>query len=121
MIDKIYEEVDKAEIEKYKKRAKAIALLNKRKDDEQDEINNFTLKVNYDLNIILLNSGLIEDSEENEKIIDDYYEYLIKFGISLGIGTGKKRIINAIKNDYIDYETIMEIDTENWSEKRYIL
>lgn len=44
--------------------------------------------------------------------IDEFHDYLFKFGIELGISTGKKMIIEGIQDGLIDINELIKIDPE---------
>lgn len=71
-------------------------------------------KKNLDLIKILNKIGLIEDNAENLGIIKDYYEYVFKIGIDMGISYGTKIVIDAIKKNKVDLKTIMETNPEQF-------
>lgn len=83
-------------------------------DIDNDELNIIPNK-NIDLKMLLSKFGLIENSPENLEIINDFYEYLFKFGIKTGISRGKKLVINVIKENPPEYEKLMKSNPKNFT------
>ena len=109
MEDKIYEIIKEKNAKSSGHYMKILGIV-----EDENSIKFGTPKKNIDLMIILSNLGLIEPNPENGEIIDDYHDYLYKFGINLGIGNGKKIIIDSIKENPNSFETIMELDPEEF-------
>ena len=106
MEDKIYEIIKEKNAKSAQHYMKILGVV-----DENDSVRPGTPIKNIDLMIILSNLGLIEPNPENGKIIDDYHDYLYKLGINVGIGHGKRRIIDSIKKYPDSFENIMNIDS----------
>ena len=82
--------------------------------DDEDSVKSGIPKKNIDLLIILSNIGLIGQNPETGDIINEFHDYLYKLGISVGIGHGKRMIIESIREYPDSFENIMEIDPEDF-------
>ena len=69
-------------------------------------------KINFDVVTLLTKTGLLKEDSENIETVEEYYEYLFKLGIDVGITRGKQMVIDHLKENKIDINTIMEIDPE---------
>ena len=83
--------------------------------DKNNKITTIEHRKNVDLLTILTNVELVENNEKTKEIIANFYEYLIKFGIDLGISSGKQMIIDGIKNDDVDMNLLMNVNPENYT------
>ena len=106
MEDKIYQKLKEQEIES------ANHYLNVMGISDKSPINGTVPKKNIDFETILKRTGLIEDTRENSEIINEFHDYLFKFGINLGIGHGKQMIIEAIQEDNLDFEELMNVNPD---------
>ena len=68
---------------------------------------------NIDILTILEHLELLPEDPDNLDKINDFYDYLFKFSIDLGIGMGKKMSIEAIQNRKIDFEKLKKIDPDS--------
>lgn len=105
METKIYEKLKENEIRSANHYFKVMGI-----DEEVTET--FPNK-NIDILTILEHLELLPEDPENLDKINDFYDYLFKFSIDLGIGMGKKLTIEAIQNREIDFEKLKEIDPKS--------
>ena len=110
MEEKIYNEIKEKNFKTTSQYLKALGII-----DENDNVKGGTPKKNIDLGIILSQFGLIELNEETSEIIDEYHDYVFKLGIELGVNSGKKMIIEAIKNDDSVFDELMKIDPNEYT------
>lgn len=105
MENKIYEKFKENEISSANHYFKVIGI--------NEEITGTIPNKNFDILTLLNHLGLLPEDPKNLDKINEFYEYLFKYGIELGISTGKKITIEAIQNNEIDFEELMEIDPES--------
>ena len=110
MKDKIYDEIKEKHCKSSGKYMKSFGIIN-----DENEVESGTPKKNIDLMIILSNLELIEPNQETLDKINEFHDYLFKLGIEIGVGQGKKMVIDAIKNDDATYDKLMEIDPEQYT------
>ena len=108
MEDKIYEKLKHDHKESSKRYLKFMGM------DKDYPIKDVIPKKNFDFMTILNRTGLIEENPENSKKINDFHDYLFKYGINLGIGQGKKVIIEAIQNGKVNFEDLLDINPEDY-------
>ena len=107
MEDKIYEKYKKDSLEYAKE------LHSKMKMFKEDvNITGTISNKNIDLKTLLTKNGLIENSKENDEKIEEFYDYLFKLGITLGITQGKYMVIEKVKKYGVDMDKLMETDLE---------
>ena len=82
---------------------------------DEDQVIGGTPKKNMDFIRILSNLELIEVNPENEEKIGEFYDYIFKMGLEIGIGQGKQLIIEALKDDQIDFDELMAIDASQFT------
>ena len=109
MIEKIFEKIKQKEQKSANHYLKALGIVG-----EKENVIGGNPKKNMDLAIILSNLGLIEITPETGEIIDEYHDYLFKLGIENGVGMGKKIVFDAVANEEISLEEIMDIDPEEY-------
>ena len=109
MKDKIYEEIKEKNLKTTEQYMRVLGII-----DDDDEIKCGTPKKNIDLGIILSKLELIELNEETSNTIDEFHDYIFKLGIDIGVGSGKKLMIEAIQNDDSIFEKLMEIDPQEY-------
>jgi hypothetical protein len=107
MEDKIYEKLKEQEIESATRYIKILGA------SYAPEITDLIPKKNIDFATILNRMGLIELTQENREKINDFHDYLFKLGINLGVSHGKKMIIDAVKDDDIDFQEILDVNPED--------
>ena len=107
MQDKIYEQIKERSTRSSGRYLKALGII-----DDASEITGGIPKKNVDFSIILCKLDLIQANPENQKIIDEFHDYLLKLGIETGIGHGKRMIIEAIKRNDDFYGELMEVNPE---------
>ena len=105
MIDKIYKKVKEDE-------KKSAQYYNESLGIDDIDYSEIISKTNYDLITILTKTGLLKEDSKNLEIVDEFYEYLFKLGIKIGIDQGKKWFIDNLKEDKVDFNKIMNIDPE---------
>ena len=113
MIDKIFNDYKKQEFESEKQYYSIIGMEKKIKFENRIQ------RENLDLITILSNLGLIEKNNDNLSIINDFYEYLFKYGIELGVADGKRIIISALEKDEITTDDIMNLDYKKFTEFKF--
>jgi len=79
---------------------------------EEDSVKFGVPKKNLDFLIILSKLGLIGPDSEYGETINDFHDYLYKLGINVGIGYGKRMIIDSIKEYPESFEGLMDINPE---------
>lgn len=109
MEDKIYEIIKEKNAKSAGMYMKYLGII-----DDEDSVKSGIPKKNIDLLIILSNIGLIGQNPETGDIINEFHDYLYKLGISVGIGHGKRMIIESIREYPDSFENIMEIDPEDF-------
>ena len=114
MIDKIFDETIEQEKKEFEKQLKKFGII-----AESDEITKRLFKVNMDLLVILTKTGLIENTSENNAIIEEFHDEMYKLGIELGVHKGKKHIAELVKNDEITLEEINSYNPEDFSSTSY--
>ena len=72
--------------------------------------------INNDLIVILDSVNLLNDEEDSFKLIDAFYEKIIKEGMLLGIGFGKAHMIKKILEFPLSKMEIMDIDLKEYNE-----
>ena len=107
MEEKIYEKIKNDGMDISGAFLRCLGIIN-----EKDKLTGRIPKKNIDLFILLDKLGLIEDPEGISEKIDEFYDYLFQLGIITGISGGKKMMIEAIKNDEIDFDEIMSVNPE---------
>ena len=110
MEEKIYTEIKEKHFNTTSQYLKALGII-----DETDKVKGGTPKKNIDLGIILSQLELIELNEETSEIIDEYHDYVFKLGIELGVSSGKKMTIEAIKHDNSVFDELMKIDPDEFT------
>lgn len=113
MENKIYEKIEEEQIRNMNKFIKRSAG----KPGNKTRIHSITQTKNYDLEMLLAKLGLIKPDTKNFEIIDEFNEYLTKYGIELGLSSGKKLAIEHIQEGKIPFERIMKINTENYGKQ----
>jgi len=109
MEDKIYEIIKEKNAKSAGMYMKYLGII-----DDEDSVKSGIPKKNIDLLIILSNIGLIGQNPETGDLINEFHDYLYKLGISVGIGHGKRMIIESIREYPDSFENIMEIDPEDF-------
>jgi hypothetical protein len=109
MQDKIYEKLKEDSAKSYAHYLKKLGIIT-----DEKSITGETPKKNMDLMTLLSKLGLIENNAENMKTINEFHEYLFKLGIEVGIGHGKRMVIESIKADAIDFKKLMEMDPQEF-------
>lgn len=109
MEDKIYEIIKEKNAKSAGKYMKILGVVN-----NEDAVKIGTPKKNIDLSIILSNIGLIESNQETNDIINKFHDYLYKLGIRVGVGLGKRMIIESIRAYPDSFENMMDIDPEDF-------
>lgn len=109
MEDRIYEIIKEKNAKSAGMYMKYLGII-----DDEDSVKSGIPKKNIDLLIILSNIGLIGQNPETGDIINEFHDYLYKLGISVGIGHGKRMIIESIREYPDSFENIMEIDPEDF-------
>ena len=109
MEDKIYEIIKEKNAKSAGMYMKYLGII-----DDEDSVKSGIPKKKIDLLIILSNIGLIGQNPETGDIINEFHDYLYKLGISVGIGHGKRMIIESIREYPDSFENIMEIDPEDF-------
>ncbi len=109
MEDKIYEIIKEKNAKSAGMYMKYLGII-----DDEDSVKSGIPKKNIDLLIILSNIGLIGQNPETGDIINEFHDYLYKLGISVGIGHGKRMIIESIREYPDSFENIMEIEPEDF-------
>lgn len=107
MKDKIFEKIQEDSNKSLNHYLKMFNII-----DSATEVKSGAPKKNIDFAIILSNLGLIELNPKTGKIIDDFHDYLFKFGIEIGVGIGKRDVINMIKDDAGTFEECLNINPE---------
>lgn len=107
LIDKIYEDIEEKQTKVSSKYMKTLGIVK-----DENAITGIAPKQNLDFMIILHNLGLIESNSENMEKIDEFYKYLFKLGLEIGVHQGKKLLINALKKDMVDFDELMEFDID---------
>ena len=105
MEDKIFREIKDKQIATEKHYRKVMGF-------EDCELKEGPSKITLDLMTILSHLKLIEITDETCEKFDEFYEYLYKLGISIGIINGKRMVIEAIKSDELTLDEIMKINTD---------
>ena len=72
--------------------------------------------INNDLIVILDSVNLLNEEIDSFKIIDEFYEKIIKEGILLGIGFGKAHMIKKIMEFPIGKSEILEMNLKEYDE-----
>ncbi|WP_405325151.1 hypothetical protein [Methanobrevibacter sp.] len=72
--------------------------------------------INNDLIVILDSVNLLNEEMDSFKLIDDFYEKIIKEGILLGIGFGKAHMIKKILEFPLSKSEIFDIDLKEYHE-----
>ena len=72
--------------------------------------------MNNDLIVILDSVNLLNDELDSFKLLDDFYEKIIKEGILLGLGFGKAHMIKKILEFPIGKSEILDIDLKEYNE-----
>lgn len=109
MKDKIYEEIKEKNRKTTEHYMRALGII-----DSSDKVKSSIPKKNIDLGIILSKLNLIELNEETSNTIDEFHDYVFKLGIDIGVGSGKKLMIEAIQQDKSLFEDLMEIDPQEY-------
>mgnify|MGYP006908800527 CR=1 FL=1 len=109
MKEKIYEKVKEDSKQAYAHYLKAFGII-----DDEKSVKSETPKKNIDLMILLSKLGLIESNSENIEIINEFHDYLFKLGIEMGVGHGKRMVIDAIKSRSIDFKKLMEMNPQEF-------
>ena len=109
MEDKIYEIIKEKNAKSAGMYMKYLGII-----DDEESVKSGIPKKNIDLLIILSNIGLIGQNPETGDLINEFHDYLYKLGISVGIGHGKRMIIESIREYPDSFENIMEIDPEDF-------
>lgn len=109
MKDKIYEKIKEDSTKSYAHYLKMLGVI-----DDENSVKSETPKKNVDFMILLSRLGLIESNPENMDTIEEFHDYLFKFGIEMGVGHGKRMIIDAIKSNSVDFEELMNINPEEF-------
>ena len=107
MIDKIFQEYKKQESEN-------IILIAKHCGIDVKCL--LYPNINNDLIVILDSVNLLNENVDSFKLIDSFYEKIIKEGILLGIGFGKTHMIKKILEFQISKSEIMDMDLKEYSE-----
>lgn len=108
MENKIFEKLQKDEIESAQRYMVALGVI-----EEGQNIRKTIPKKNTDLEILLAKLDLIEPNKEIDEIINDFHDYLYKLGIQAGISGGKKQLIEAVKDGYVDFDDLMKINPDD--------
>lgn len=108
MIDEIYDKIKEEQINSANYYNIELGLM-----DESEKITGTTGAANIDLLKIFTKIGLIEDTYENLDIISEYYDYVFKLGIEMGINSGAQLMIEAIKSNYLDLKTAKKINPDD--------
>lgn len=106
MEDKIYERLKEDQKRCANRYAKAFGM--------NDEIISTIPKKNLDLLIILKQIGLLPEEHDKLDELNDFHDYLFKFGIELGIPIGKQLIIDAIQSGSLDFEKLSKVNPEDF-------
>lgn len=72
--------------------------------------------INNDLIVILDSVNLLNENVDSFKLIDSFYEKIIKEGILLGIGFGKTHMIKKILEFEINKSEILDMDLKEYKE-----
>ncbi len=105
MEEKIYQKIKEDEKQTAKRYGKIFGI--------NEEITDTVPKKNYDLEVLLKKLELIPKDSEIINEINKFHDYLIKFGINVGIGAGKKIIIEAIQNETFEFDKLFDINPDN--------
>ena len=107
MIDEIFQEYKKQENENMILMAKHVGI----------NVKCFLYpNMNNDLIVILDSVNLLNEEVDSFKVIDDFYEKIIKEGILLGIGFGKAHMIKKIIEFPLKKSEILDINLEEYNE-----
>ena len=69
---------------------------------------------NHDLMVILDSVNLLNDEVDSFKLIDEFYEEIVKEGILLGLGFGKAHIIKKIIGQEMSKRELLDINLEEY-------
>ncbi len=114
MENKIYEDLKKKEMESATRQMKVLGII-----DDNTKVKGDIPHKNIDMLEILSKIGLIEKNKENLDKLNEFYEHLFKLGIETGIHGGKQLGIHAIKNGDIEFEDMMDIDPEGFTDYNF--
>ena len=112
MKDKIFNDYVKQETESSKQYYKAMGMGNV---NIKERIPN----ENLDMVTLLSKLGLIEKNMDNLNIINDFHDYLFKFGIEMGVADGKHIIMDALKNNKITIDEIKNINCDKYTDFKF--
>lgn len=107
MIDEIFEEYKKQETEN-------IILIAKQCGIDVKCL--LYPNINNDLIVILDSVNLLNEEINSFKLIDNFYEKIVKEGILLGIGFGKTHMIKKILEFPLDKSEILDMDLKEYRE-----
>lgn len=105
MIDEIFESYENQQNENFKLMANHFGI-----DGEIFSKPN----ANHDLMVILDSVNFLNEKVDSFKLIDDFYEKIVKEGILLGLGFGKAHIIKQIVQFDMGKNEILDIDLEDY-------
>ncbi|SFL18835.1 hypothetical protein SAMN02910297_00136 [Methanobrevibacter olleyae] len=107
MIDEIFKNYQKQERENFKLLAKDFGI-----DGEFLS----TPNANHDLIVILDSVNLLNEELDSFKVIDDFYEKIVKEGILLGLGFGKAHMIKKVLELDMNKNEIIDTDLEEYKQ-----
>lgn len=114
MKEKIFQKIREQQLEASHRYLENIDFI------ESKEIINIIPKKNADLETILSKTTLIEMDEEKSEKINEFHDYLYKFGIEIGVSLGKQQVIDIIKNNIMTIDKINELNPEDFTKFHFI-
>ena len=105
MIDEIFESYEKQQRETF-------LLITKEFGVEGELLSK--PNANHDLIVILDSMKFLNEEVDSFKLIDEFYEEIVKEGILLGLGFGKAHIIKKIVNHEISKSELLDINLEEY-------
>ena len=109
MKDRIYEDYNNK-----KQELKLDYMKKTNVEFDESEFKSFIPNENYDLIRILSEFDLIKMNPSTLEAVNDFYEYIFKLGIEIGVREGQKRCIEEIKKNTLDLTKIMNTPPEEF-------
>lgn len=113
MIDEIFNEIREMQINSLKKYTNELNIL------EGEEIINVIPKKNFDYRIIIHKFELV-DGYINDDVLNEFHAHLCKEGIYLGIKSGKKLMIQSIRENPEIYDQLLKINPKDFVKLNFI-